>query len=50
MNTLLIIAGICAGVFFLGYHLGNQLGRTAHIRENLRRARDLQLVGRIENQ
>lgn len=50
MNLLLIIAGICAGIFFLGYHLGNQLGRTAHIRENLQRARDTQLVARIENQ
>jgi hypothetical protein len=50
MTTLLIVAGICAGIFFLGYHLGNQLGRTAHIRENLQRARDRQLVARIENQ
>ena len=50
MNLLLVIAGICAGLFLLGYHLGNQLGRTAHIRENLQRARDRQLVARIENQ
>ena len=50
MNLLLVIAGICAGLFFLGYYLGNQLGRTAHIRENLQRARDRQLVARIENQ
>lgn len=50
MTTLLIIAAVCAGIFFLGYHLGNQLGRTAHIRESLQRARDTQTVARIENQ
>jgi hypothetical protein len=49
MNLLLIIAAVCAGIFFLGYHLGNQLGRTAHIRENLQRARDANIVARIEN-
>lgn len=49
MNILLILAAVCAGIFFLGYHLGNQLGRTAHIRENLQRARDTQIVARIEN-
>ena len=50
MNLLLIITAICAGIFYLGYHLGNQLGRTAHIRENLQRARDAHIVARIENQ
>jgi hypothetical protein len=50
MNILLIIAAICAGIFFLGYHLGNQLGRTAHIRDSLQRARDARVVARIENQ
>lgn len=49
MNILLIIAAICAGIFFLGYHLGNQLGRTAHIRDTLQRARDTHVVARIEN-
>jgi len=49
MNFLLAITAICAGVFFLGYHLGNQLGRTAHIRDDLARARDAKLVARIEN-
>ena len=49
MNILLILAAVCAGIFFLGYHLGNQLGRTAHLRENLQRARDTQIVARIEN-
>jgi len=50
MNLLLIFTVICAGLFILGYHLGNQLGRTAHIRENLQRARDANVVARIENQ
>ena len=50
MNLLLIFTIIGAGIFFLGYHLGNQLGRTAHIREKLQRARDADLVARIENQ
>jgi hypothetical protein len=50
MNILLIIAAICAGIFYLGYHLGNQLGRAAHIREILQRARNAQIVTRIENQ
>jgi len=49
MNILLIISAIGAGIFFLGYHLGNQLGRTAHIRDALQRARDAQTVARIEN-
>ena len=49
MNILLIIAAVGIGIFFLGYHLGNQLGRTAHIRDNLQRARDMQVVARIEN-
>lgn len=50
MNILLIIVATCAGLFFLGYHLGNQLGRTAHVRDSLRRARDSQIIARIENQ
>lgn len=49
MNILLILAAVCAGIFYLGYHLGNQLGRTAHIRDNLQRARDAHVVARIEN-
>lgn len=50
MHILLTLTAIGAGVFFLGYHLGNQLGRTAHIRDALQRARDAQIVARIENQ
>lgn len=50
MNILLIFAATCAGIFFLGYHLGNQLGRTAHIRASLQRAREARVVARIENQ
>lgn len=48
--TTLLISAACAGIFFLGYHLGNQLGRTAHIRDNLQRARNAHVVARIENQ
>ncbi|MBI3563347.1 MAG: hypothetical protein HY080_16710 [Gammaproteobacteria bacterium] len=44
-----IIAIICSGLFVLGYHLGNQLGRTAHIREDIQRARDSRRVARIIN-
>ena len=50
MNILLIIAAVCAGIFFLGYHLGHQLGRTAHVRDALQRARDSHTIARIENQ
>jgi len=50
MDILLVAAGICIAIFLLGYHLGNQLGRTAHIRDALARARDSKLVARIENQ
>lgn len=49
MTILFVLAATCAGIFFLGYYLGNQLGRTAHIRENLQRAREAHVVARIEN-
>jgi len=49
MHFLLAFAVISAGLFLLGYHLGNQLGRTAHIRDSLARARTDKLVARIEN-
>jgi len=49
MHFLLVFTVICAGLFLLGYHLGNQLGRTAHIRDSLARARADKLVARIEN-
>ncbi|MEJ2360010.1 MAG: hypothetical protein P8Z75_01085 [Gammaproteobacteria bacterium] len=49
MSILLIVAAACAGIFFLGYYLGHQLGRTAHIRDSLQRAREAHIVARIEN-
>ena len=50
MIDLLILAMILASLFGLGYYLGNQFGRSAHIREDLRRARDANIIVRIQNQ
>ena len=50
MMMLVIFTLICGGLFGLGYYLGNQLGRTAHIREDIRRARAENLIARINNQ
>ncbi len=47
---LVVIALICSGLFGIGYYLGNQLGRTAHIREDIQHARETNLIVRIENQ
>ncbi len=47
---LAVLTFILAGLFGLGYYLGNQFGRTAHIRDDLRRARDANVTVRIENQ
>jgi hypothetical protein len=44
--TTIIAVGV---VFFLGYHIGNQLGRTAHIRKSIRQAREQQVTARIHN-
>ena len=49
MEYYLAAASTTALVFYLGYHIGNQLGRTAHIREQLQRARDKQVIARIDN-
>lgn len=45
--TLLFLAILCTGLFSLGYYVGNQLGQTAHIREDLRKAREAHVVARI---
>ncbi len=45
--TLLLVVIICTGLFSLGYYVGNQLGQTAHIREDLRKAREANIVARI---
>ena len=37
--NILIFLGISSLLFALGYYLGNQYGRTAHIRDDLHRAR-----------
>lgn len=39
---------LCTALFALGYHLGNQLGRTAHVREDIQKARDTRLISRIK--
>lgn len=49
MMILLSVALICGALFGLGYYLGNQLGRTAHIREDIQRAREMNIIARIEN-
>lgn len=50
MMMLLVLALVCSALFGLGYYLGNQLGRTAHIREDIQRAREMNIIARIENQ
>ena len=50
MTELLILTVIISGLFSLGFYLGNQVGRTAHIRDDLRRAREANIVARIHNQ
>ena len=50
MEYYLAAAIATAFVFYLGYHIGNQLGRTAHIRSQLQQARDKQIIARIDKQ
>ena len=50
MTELLILTVIFSALFSVGYYLGNQFGRTAHIRDDLRRAREENIVARIQNQ
>lgn len=50
MTAALIFTGVSIALFTLGYYLGNQLGRTAKIREELQRARENNTVARIQNQ
>ena len=50
MMMLIVFTLVCSGLFGLGYYLGNQLGRTAHVRDDIRRAREANLIARIENQ
>lgn len=46
-----VAAALATGlVFVLGYHIGNQLGRTAHIRKQIQRARDERVIARISEQ
>lgn len=49
MVDLMILMVIFAGLFGIGYYLGNQVGRTAHIREDIRRAREANIIARIQN-
>ncbi len=48
MTELLTLAFIFAGLFSFGYYLGNQFGRTAHIREDMQRARETNVIARIQ--
>lgn len=49
MTDILILALIFGGLFTFGFYLGNQFGRTAHIREDIQRARDANIIARIQN-
>jgi hypothetical protein len=44
---LMLVVTLSTGLFSLGYYVGNQLGQTAHIREDLRKAREARVVARI---
>jgi uncharacterized membrane protein YciS (DUF1049 family) len=50
MLDLFVLSIILACLFGLGYYLGNQVGRSAHIRENIQRARESNVIVRIQNQ
>ena len=49
MTDILILAIIFGGLFIFGFYLGNQFGRTAQIREDIQRARDANIIARIQN-
>jgi hypothetical protein len=50
MLDLVILSIILASLFGLGYYLGNQFGRSAQIRAEIQRARDANVIVRIQNQ
>ena len=50
MFDLFVLSIILASLFGLGYYLGNQFGRSAHIREDIQRAREANVIVRIQNQ
>ena len=50
MLDLIVLSLILAALFGLGYYLGNQFGRSAHIREDIQRARESNVIVRIQNQ
>ena len=50
MLDLIVLSFILAALFGLGYYLGNQFGRSAHIREDIQRARESNVIVRIQNQ
>jgi len=39
MLTFTVFGLVSLGIFYIGYYLGNQTGRTAHIRNYLSEAR-----------
>ena len=49
MTGILILALIFGGLLTVGFYLGNQFGRTARIREDIQRARDANIIARIQN-
>lgn len=49
MVELLVLSAIFIALVSLGYYIGNQVGRTAHIRDDLKRAREANIVARIQN-
>ncbi|MFO7603121.1 MAG: hypothetical protein R6X06_04815 [Gammaproteobacteria bacterium] len=40
--SIVLVLTVSSLLFALGYYLGNQYGRTAHVRDDLRRARSPQ--------
>jgi len=49
MIELLVLSAVLVSLFGLGYYLGNQIGRSAHIRDDIRRAREANVIVRIQN-
>ncbi len=45
MTLFAVIVALGTALFTLGYYLGNQMGRTEHIRRRLQELRDNQIRG-----
>lgn len=49
MVYLSVLTAFILGLFTFGYYIGNQLGRTAHIRASIQDARERKVISRIDN-